>query len=640
ATVGGDFEYAWTADTGANAGLPAGAGTPNPSNSQITVNPLVTTNYTVTVTNNDGCPETETVTVNVFPVPSLNILADYCPAPPNSNSVELVADGIGFVSYEWNTGATSQTIFVDTAGSYQVIGTTANGCTVSATLNVATELVTDGDFSNFNAAAPSFVTEYTQNQAFYTGVNTSGLWPEGRYAVNTSAYSPSNGVGYHPNFHGRDHTNNSFGSRNFLMVNGSSTLIDPPGPEGPRQRIIWEQTVTVEQNTEYYFSAYAMNLNPGSPARLQFEVNGVLVGSIADLSTAPMPTSEAEVDITNWIRFYSNPTWNSGTNTTAVIRIRNLNTAPGGNDFGIDDISFATLSTFVRLTSPSGTDNQTVCQDTTITDITYDVGGGLTPPDIQWSLDGTPITPINTMPVGLTATFDGLQYLISGTPTQAGFYEYTLTTSSTCDIKSANGTITVEEAPIVTINTTPQTVCYSDTSITLDASLTGGATVGTPGSGWTSSGTGTFDNVYSLNPVYTFDTNETGTITFTFTSDDPAGHCDATVETVDIDITPYIVANAGTVTPSASCANTTVTLAGNNVTGQWTVTSGQPASSYYFSNDTAYNSTFTGESGETYTLQWEATNASPCSNTIDNVTFTFANCGTNLVFDGVDDNIS
>src|SRR5690606_36797184 len=82
------------------------------------------------------------------------------------------------------------------------------------------------------------------------------------------------------------------------------------------------------------------------------------------------------------------------------------------------------------------------------------------------------------------------------------------------------------------------------------------------------------------------------------------------------------------------------TLAANNVSGQWTVISGQAASSYYCSNDTPYNSDFTGESGETYTLQWEATNACPCNNTIDTVTFTFANCGTNLVFDGADDNIS
>ncbi|EMQ93778.1 hypothetical protein D778_01525 [Xanthomarina gelatinilytica] len=607
-TSGSSFDYSWTANPpGPTAGLPAGAGISGPNNDQITVNPLVTTDYTVTVINpTDGCPATETITVNVYPVSNLTIAADYCPAPPNENTVQLVATGSGFVGYEWNTGETTQSIYVDTAGTYQVIGTTADGCTISTSINVAQELVTNGDFEAGNVG-------FNSNYAYH--VDVPGLVPAGQGELyddsGNNGYSiTNNGQNVHINFWGNDHTT---GNGNFMAVNGHGNTL-----------IVWQQTVNVEPNTEYYFSAWGMSLNNSSQtAQLTFNVNGTNVGTAPSLPTHPNNNNPGS---DNWTRFYG--TWNSGTNTTAVIEIRNLNASLGGNDFGIDDISFATLSTFIRLTSPVGTDNQTVCQDTAITDITYDIGGGLTPPNITG------------LPAGLTTTFDGLEFVISGTPTEFGVFNYTITTTSSCDIKSANGTITVNEAPIVTINTVPQTVCYSDGTITLDASLTGGATVGTPGSGWTSSGSGTFDNIYSLNPIYTFDTNETGTITFTFTSDDPAGPCDAAVETVDIDITPYIVAYAGTVTPSASCANTTVTLAANNVSGQWTVTSGQAASSYYFSNDTAYNSDFTGESGETYTLQWEATNASPCNNTIDTVTFTFANCGTNLVFDGVDDNIS
>ncbi|PWI31542.1 hypothetical protein DI383_02425 [Flavobacteriaceae bacterium LYZ1037] len=633
-TVGSTFDYSWTANTGANAGLPAGAGTPNPNNSQITVNPQVTTDYTVTVTNSDGCPETETVTVNVYPSPEIVINADYCPADdPNtpqdeSQMVQLVASSnIPITSWTWLTTPTQtgNTIYVDIADTYQVIGVTANGCSEAASINIAQELVYNGDFTLGNVG---FNSDYTYHQDLkvpqeWVPQYGSG-WPWDPYHggelyndSGTNGYSiTTNGNHVHSNFWGYDHTNNTVGNRNFMAVNGHGNTL-----------VVWRQQVVVEPNTEYYFSAWGMSLNNSSErAQLTFNVDGTNVGTAPSLPTHPNNNNPGS---DNWTRFYG--TWTSPNTPgpqTIDIEIRNLNSALGGNDFGIDDISFATLSTFIRLTSAVGTDNQVVCQDTAITDITYDIGGGLTPPNITG------------LPAGLTTTFNGLEFVISGTPTEFGTFNYTITTTSSCDIKSANGTITVEEAPIVTINTTPQTVCYSDTSITLDASLTGGATVGTPGSGWTSSGTGTFDNVYSLNPVYTFDTNETGTITFTFTSDDPAGPCDAAVETVDIDITPYIIANAGTVTPSNSCANTTVTLAGNNVTGQWTVTSGQPASSYYFSNDTAYNSTFTGESGETYTLQWEATNASPCSNTIDNVTFTFANCGTNLVFDGVDDNIS
>ncbi|MCZ2443514.1 MAG: hypothetical protein LC101_07040 [Flavobacteriales bacterium] len=72
-----------------------------------------------------------------------------------------------------------------------------------------------------------------------------------------------------------------------MMINGSTSLIGNPA----RPRIIWQQTVNVLPFTDYYFSAWAMNLNPASPAKLQFEINGIAVGTIADLSTAPKPTN-------------------------------------------------------------------------------------------------------------------------------------------------------------------------------------------------------------------------------------------------------------------------------------------------------------------------------------------------------------
>ncbi|GGG43992.1 HYR-like domain-containing protein [Bizionia arctica] len=638
--AGGDFDYDWDVVSGDIGSLPATTTT-----HQITVTPNETTEYEVTVTNSDGCPATETVTVNVFPVPVLNVFVNYCPAPPNSNAVELQASP-GFVTYVWNNGETTQTIYVDTAGTYQVIGITSDGCSVSTTINVATELVTDGDFTNFNAAAPSFNTEYSQRQGFYNGANNSGLYQEGTYAVNTSAYGTASGTpqGYHPNFHGRDHTNNGTGARNFLMVNGSSTTIDPPGPEGPRQRIIWEQTVTVEANTDYYFSAYAMNLNPASPARLQFEVNGVLVGSIANLNTAPKPTSESQVDLTNWVRFYSNPTWNSGVATTAIIRIRNLNTAPGGNDFALDDISFATLSTFIRLTSPIGADNQIICQSTVMDEITYDIGGGLTAPNIEWYLNGSATSlGLNVFPNGLSYTFDGLEYAINGTPTVFGNYTYEITTTSACDVKRATGSLIINEIPVVTIDPITSPICFADGSVPLQANLSGSATSGI----WTTSGSGSFSpNNTDPNASYIFGFGDSSTITLTYTTDDPdgtgaTGPCDAAFETVDIQITPYIMADANPTNIDyalilTNCSITTIALDANNVTGQWSAT----PNTGFFSDVIAHNSNFTGESGTSYTLTWTATNASPCGDTPSNLVINIPDCGSNIIFEGAGDNIS
>ena len=128
-------------------------------------------------------------------------------------------------------------------------------------------------------------------------------------------------------------------------------------------------------------------------------MNGVLVGSIADLNVAPKPDDESEVDLTNWVRFYSTPFWNSGSATTAVIRIRNLNTIAGGNDFGLDDISFGTLSPVPMVGDPQANGGDALCEGDTLF-LTSNITGGLEPifyvwtgPDGFYSEEANPIIP-------------------------------------------------------------------------------------------------------------------------------------------------------------------------------------------------------------------------------------------------------
>src|SRR5690606_12274812 len=119
--------------------------------------------------------------------------------------------------------------------------------------------------------------------------NQSSLVSEGRFAIDTNANN------YHNNFFGKDHTTPEQ-KGNFMIVNGYP---------GSSNKVIWEQTVAVEPDTRYYYSAWAMNLNSVSPyARLQFSVNGVQIGSIAELSIAPKPTNNGQVNVNNWVRFY------------------------------------------------------------------------------------------------------------------------------------------------------------------------------------------------------------------------------------------------------------------------------------------------------------------------------------------------
>jgi len=402
-----------------------------------------TTTYTVSYTNPiSGCSNDNSVLVTTLAAPPAAITADYCSAP---GFIQLTATG--GITYLWNTGETSPVILVNVAGQYSVMVTGANGCVATAFLNVSNELVVDGSFTNFNAATPSFFTEYTQHQAYWNQFPItwapSGLHPEGLYAVNTNAWTnyPNPPDGYHPNFHGRDHTNNTVGSRNFMMLNGGTDLVGNP----PHVRTIWQQTVPIVENVDYYFSAWGMNLNPASPARLQFEIvtvqNGTeQVGSIANLNVAEMPTTEGEVSLTNWVRFYSTPFWTSPAGaTTAIIRIINLNTDAGGNDFGLDDISFGTLDPIPFTIAPavSGASN-TVCEGEDV-ELTSNITGGLAPYYFNWS-----------GPNGFSSTLEN-PVILNITPASAGIYTVVVTDSYGCDPVSASLEVIVNPAPTATV---------------------------------------------------------------------------------------------------------------------------------------------------------------------------------------------
>jgi gliding motility-associated-like protein len=92
---------------------------------------------------------------------------------------------------------------------------------------------------------------------------------------------------------------------------------------------IWCQSISTMANTKYEFAAWATSVYNPNPPILQFQVNGNLLGNVF----------QVEQTVCDWQKFAA--TWNSGTNTNTEICILNQNIAGGGNDFAIDDISFA-----------------------------------------------------------------------------------------------------------------------------------------------------------------------------------------------------------------------------------------------------------------------------------------------------------
>lgn len=93
--------------------------------------PVSTMNYIATATDVYGCENSDTVTVIVNTLPTVNAGTDQ--AICRQTPVTLTATGA--VSFVWNNGVTNGTAFnATTAGNYIVTGTDANGCTDKDTL--------------------------------------------------------------------------------------------------------------------------------------------------------------------------------------------------------------------------------------------------------------------------------------------------------------------------------------------------------------------------------------------------------------------------------------------------------------------------------------------------------------------------
>src|SRR5690606_36073795 len=94
----------------------------------VTVSPLTTATYTVTVANAEGCTASTSITVTVHPQPVTAITPGgptaFCPG----GSVQLMART--GATYLWSNGATTQSVTVSPATTtiYTVTVATAHGC--------------------------------------------------------------------------------------------------------------------------------------------------------------------------------------------------------------------------------------------------------------------------------------------------------------------------------------------------------------------------------------------------------------------------------------------------------------------------------------------------------------------------------
>ncbi len=340
-TINGWCRPVSLSDAGASLGSPVtddNCGIASVANDAPSVFPIGTTTVTWTVTDVHGntATATQTVTVNTGSLTLTPTTVNTSCNGGDNGSISIgTTGGAGILTYSWTPAVSTSAIASGLyAGSYAVTVTDAHTCTASATQTVTEPA----------AATTTYGTELIVNSTFEDGLNgfstayinnPTSLQDAGTYDVSVATH--------HTLFQPGDHTT---GSGKAMWVNGYSDVTTPI--------LVWSETADVTPGTNYSFAAWVKAIGVLPTPTLRFFINGVELGTDFTIPDADDNIPYGGGGFASpWEQFSA--IWHSGAATSAVITIYDDNSASSGNDFGLDDISFRSVSTTTLAVSATAT---------------------------------------------------------------------------------------------------------------------------------------------------------------------------------------------------------------------------------------------------------------------------------------------
>lgn len=450
----GGYSYLWSngATTQDISGLPAG-------------------NYSVTVTDDNNCTETTSVTITQPAALALSTTSINVDCNGNSTgSIDLtVTGGTGAYTYSWSNGSNTEDIGSLPIGTYSVTVTDAAGCTASTSVNITQPNVLS--------------VSTTQVNVLCNGTNTgsidltvAGGTPDYSYLWSTGATT-------------EDISNLAAGTYNVTVTddNGCTTSTSVTITQ-PTALVLSTSATNVTCNGNgdgtinlsvsggagsytYLWSNGATTqdlsgLGPGTYSVQVTDGNGCIANASATVSepaVLALSTTKIDVDCNGNSTGSINLTvsggtagftyaWSNGAST------QDLSGLPAGNySVTVTDAEGCTASTSVNITEPavlsvSTSSTNVLCNGGATGSIDLSVAGGTVGYSYLWNTGAT------------SQDLNGVA---------AGTYSVTVTDARGC---TASTSVTITEPPVLALSTTQVNVtCKGDNDGSIDLSVTGGS---------------------------------------------------------------------------------------------------------------------------------------------------------------------
>ena len=389
-------------------------GLDDPNIANPVASPGTTTTYTVTVSNDSRCPDTDDVlvTVNPNPVPNATATDETANDANDGTATSNPTSGTPAYSYNWSNGETTQTITDLSPGNYTVTVTDSNTCTGEETVTVAeyicptitlsesiTNTTCNEDCDGSITVTPSGGTApYTYSWSNGQTTQTATGLCAGSYTVTVTdskncsvvsgSYTVSEPDELLANASATDETGNDF-------EDGTATSA-PSGGTSP-YTYAWSNGETTQTVTGLAPGNYTVTVTDAHSCTAEetVTVNEYICAVLTIEETQENVSCYGECDgiltvddVTNGIQPYDYE-WNTGETTQSID-----NLCPGSYDVTVTDSKNCSVSESYTITEPDELSANASATDETANDAndgtaTATPSGGTTPYSYEWSTGET-----------------------------------------------------------------------------------------------------------------------------------------------------------------------------------------------------------------------------------------------------------